>query len=386
MTETSAPRLLLDLVVPGFPGVLGLPSLRYLLVVQSVRSDLHGPEQTNKDELSPCWPGEGLHASVKCAHMHLVSLPSVIPLQSWDSWWTLEVWSYDEVKPKLHHEGTCIVFQCSLLMVLTMGPGGPDWPGGPFKPCSPFRNIKQTISSTSIWNYSSLTCTPHSLSLTAGPGIPLRPWGPCFPGWPWPPTGPVFPMGPSKPRAPWERQKSLWVSEAATLRVMMSQEEFSPCFLSGLPFPPSPASPGGPAKCTIWKRVNLNVSWQYVDAVTQTWGRTKKTKQERRMFDFTNEKFKHDFYSLSRGTKPNQPFGQEIQMVLVLRSLRGVPGKHWRACERPSPSWVKVRQIDRVHDAATHWFSRLSCVSLGACKTINTLQMDDMNLHVNSHR
>lgn len=40
-------------------------------------------------------------------------------------------------------------------------------------------------------------------SLTAGPGMPLRPSGPGFPGDPCAPTGPVFPAGPSVPRSPY---------------------------------------------------------------------------------------------------------------------------------------------------------------------------------------
>ena len=44
--------------------------------------------------------------------------------------------------------------------------------------------------------------------LTAGPGIPLSPWGPGFPEFPCAPTGPVFPTKPSIPGDPWGTEKT----------------------------------------------------------------------------------------------------------------------------------------------------------------------------------
>lgn len=89
-----------------------------------------------------------------------------------------------------------------MLINPTIGPGGPAWPGGPFKPCSPWEKTDKTGDSPSFFK---ILFHYGMLSLTAGPGMPLRPWGPDFPGCPWGPTGPVFPMRPSKPGAPWNQ-------------------------------------------------------------------------------------------------------------------------------------------------------------------------------------
>lgn len=49
-----------------------------------------------------------------------------------------------------------------------------------------------------------------NVSLTTGPGIPLRPSEPGLPGDPWGPTGPVFPWGPSRPDSPWSTETRAW--------------------------------------------------------------------------------------------------------------------------------------------------------------------------------
>lgn len=91
-----------------------------------------------------------------------------------------------------------------MLINPTIGPGGPAWPGGPFKPCSPWEKTEDKKGDTPSF-FKILFLFYGLLSLTAGPGMPLRPWGPDFPGCPWGPTGPVFPMSPSKPGAPWNQ-------------------------------------------------------------------------------------------------------------------------------------------------------------------------------------
>lgn len=118
------------------------------------------------------------------------------------------------------------------------------------------------------------TSTTFLLSLwpTAGPGIPLKPWGPDFPGCPWAPTGPVFPMGPSKPEAPWNRQKAGWPSEAVSIQTLLFKDflshthlrSFQAC-LSFLAWFSQVA-----LKNRILKHFNLNLSYGCTDAQTHT--------------------------------------------------------------------------------------------------------------------
>lgn len=116
--------------------------------------------------------------------------------------------------------------------------------------------------------------------------------------------------------------------------------------------------------------------WQDVRGEKKSASNSPLIEQGSRMFGFGKYHMTSAIDLFQRRTKSNQPFGQEVQMVLVLRSLREVPGKYWQACEQSSPSIMTVFsawRIDMVHNAATHWFSRISGVSLRACKTIHTL-------------
>lgn len=159
-------------------------------------------------------------------------------------------------------------------------------------------------------------------SLTAGPGMPLRPCGPDFPGCPWGPTGPIFPMRPSKPGAPW-KQTALSVTTGRCGPLKVRRFCFSPLFLSNLPFLPCQVSPSDP------EGHNLKTGFQ-PESVTGVQRCAQILKQQNKKIYFTPDK-KHTnpsprrsrrsrFSSCSRSSLKIKPRSCSDQQLPVKRN------------------------------------------------------------------